>query len=137
MDGEYTHSLDSKNRLTIPMKYREELCADVVLACGSAKNLLLLPYEVWKKRLERISEFPPARRNALRELANHYAARMSPDSQGRIVMPKLQIDFSGIQSDVVVLGQGDYCVIWASEKWGARLAALEAELLGDYASLEL
>ena len=137
MDGEYSHNLDAKNRLTIPSKYRDELGTDVVLARGSANNLLLLPYEIWRERLKGIDDFPPAQRNALRELAYHYAARMAPDAQGRIIMPKEHMEHAGINNSVVVIGQGDYCVIWAAEKWNAHIAELEKGLLDDYAALQL
>ena len=137
MDGEYSHNLDAKNRLTIPSKFRDELGADVVLVRGSAGNLLLFPYELWRERLKAIDEFPPEKRNALRELAYHYAARMTPDSQGRIIFPKDHIDHAGIDSALAVVGQGDYCVIWSAEKWNAHIAELEASLRDDYASLQL
>ena len=136
MDGEYSHNLDAKKRLTIPMKYRDELGADLVLVRGSEKNLLLFPYELWKERLKAIDEFPPEKRNALRELAYHYAARTAPDSQGRIIIPKDHLTHADVDVSVVVVGQGDYAVIWAAEKWSARIASLEAGLLDDYASLQ-
>ena len=138
MDGEYSHNLDAKKRLTIPSKFRNELGADVVLARGSEGNLLLLPYELWRARIETgIERIAPEKRNALRELAYHYAARMSPDSQGRIIFPKSHLDHAQIDDGVVVIGQGDYCVVWAAEKWDARVAALEGELRDEYAKLEL
>jgi MraZ protein len=136
VDGEYSHNLDAKKRLTIPSKYRDELGADVVLVRGSAKNLLLFPYDLWKERLKGIDEFPPAQRNALRELAYHYASRTSPDAQGRIIIPKDHLDHADIDTSVVVIGQGDYSVIWSAEKWEAHIAELEAGLLDGYAALQ-
>ena len=137
MDGEYAHNLDAKNRLTIPSKFRDDLGADVVLVRGSANNLLLFPYELWRERLKGIDDFPPAQRNAMRELAYHYAARMTPDAQGRIIFPKEHIDHAGIDGGVVVIGQGDYCVIWSAKKWASHIEELERSLLGDYANLQL
>ena len=46
---------------------------------------------------------------------NSTMARVSPDSQGRITLPKELVEYADIREAAVVVGCGDYAEIWSEE----------------------
>jgi MraZ protein len=52
------------------------------------------------------------------------AASVSPDAQGRIIIPQALLDHAGISKDAVVVGCDDYVEIWAAE---LRVTCIEEE----------
>lgn len=49
------------------------------------------------------------------------AAQVSPDSQGRIVLPPTLVQYAGIVKGAVIVGCGAYGEIWAEEAYEAML----------------
>ena len=73
--GEYSHNLDSKGRLTIPAKYREQLEPGMVVTRNpSGGCLLLMPMDEWERVSARGSALPRTDRRA---------ARLRPPGRGR------------------------------------------------------
>ena len=56
--GEYTHTIDSKGRITIPAKFRNLLAAGLVVTRGFDQNLMLFPMDGWQELAERIAQRP-------------------------------------------------------------------------------
>ena len=130
--GQVEHILDSKNRITIPVKHRETLGAVCMLVQGTLGNLMLYPLAKWEEMIEEIENFPIEERNDLRDFAFSVSAEVIPDSQGRIVIPQSHIEYAQIKSRVTIIGNGTYEAIWASEvheKREAEVAAVKREKL--------
>tara|TARA_Y100000817_G_scaffold303542_1_gene285602 strand:+ start:72 stop:521 length:450 start_codon:yes stop_codon:yes gene_type:complete len=116
--GEYTNSLDQKNRLSVPVKYRKSLDAandkTFVICKGFDLNLLLYPVEEWKiveKQLISLSSIRDAHRNFIRNIVRH-ANYVRYDSQGRIAIPDILLKYSNINKDVLVIGMLKKIELW-------------------------
>ena len=123
LTGKLDHTLDSKNRITIPAKHREALGATCMLVMGTLGNLMLFPLARWEQMIRDINERPIEERNELRDYAFSVSAEVTPDSQGRIVIPQSHIEYAQIKSNVTIIGNDEYDAIWASEVWEARFTA--------------
>ncbi len=54
--GEYTHSIDDKNRLSLPAKFRSSLGKKVVVTPGLDNCLFVFTHSEWKKIEERLNQ---------------------------------------------------------------------------------
>ena len=88
--GEFTHTIDSKGRLTIPAKYRGELAAGLVVTRGFDQNLMLFPMTEWEELAQRIAQRPLSDEDmrAFRRRVFSGAIDLVPDRQGRILLPQ-------------------------------------------------
>ena len=116
--GEYHNSLDGKNRLNIPAKFRKVLDPvndrTFVLSQGFDKCLLLYPLNEWQEvelQLSQLSSIRTRDRDFIRSITRH-ATPVQYDGQGRIQIPEALIIFSGIQKDVSIIGMIKKIEIW-------------------------
>ena len=116
--GEYNNSLDGKNRLNIPAKFRKSLDPvndrTFVLSRGFDQCLLLYPLNEWQEVETQLSQLSSIRirdRDFVRSITRH-ATPVQFDSQGRIQIPESLIIFSGIQKDVNVIGMIKKIELW-------------------------
>ena len=132
--GEYDHTVDEKNRLTLPARFRDAFVAGVVLARGIERNIDVYPRESWDANVARIADLDSLTREA-REMKRHVfagAAVGELDRQGRVIVPPHLGGHAGIGKDVVVAGVHDHIEIWDRAEWAAHLSAIEGSA-GDVA----
>jgi MraZ protein len=126
--GEYEHTIDDKNRLTLPAKFREPLAGGVVVARGLDACLDVYPRDDWNRLVEaRLAPLDPFSREA-RELKRFFftgAAEAELDKQGRVLVPPRLLERASIVREVVVAGVHDHLEIWDRRAWGDHLAAVE------------
>jgi MraZ protein len=124
--GQYRHNLDSKDRLTIPARYRELLGDWVTLVQGFDRNLAAYTDQGFEEITQRVQgqnvADPVAR--LLRRMVLGTAIRVEVDKAGRIVIPEYQRQIAGLSNELVLVGQGDYFEIWSPEEWSKQEAAL-------------
>ncbi len=113
--GEYTHTLDSKGRLTIPAKFRDQLAAGLVVTRNPLDQcLLLMPMPEWVALSERMKALPLANRQSarLRRILFSAAEDLKPDKQGRIlVSPRLR-QYAHMDAEAMVIGMDNYLELW-------------------------
>jgi MraZ protein len=117
--GEHDHSLDDKNRLTLPAKLREGLGDGVVVTRGMDGCLYAYAAEDWQRLAERIQALDPLSRES-RMMQRHFfsgAVRGELDKQGRMVLPASLLEAAGIHREVTVAGVFDHLEIWDRAKW--------------------
>ena len=126
--GEHEHTIDDKNRLTLPAKFREELASGVVVSRGMDGCLFVWPPAEWRDRfLARVSSLDPLETDS-RKLQRHFfsgAAEAELDKQGRIMIPAALLRYAGLSRDVVVAGVSDHLEIWDREAWRRELNEVE------------
>jgi MraZ protein len=126
--GEYEHTIDDKNRLTLPAKFREALAEGVVVTRGMDGCLYAYPRSEWLERFQsRLGGLDPLQPEA-RKLQRHFfsgAAEAEPDKQGRIMIPGPLLRYAGLSRDVVVAGVHDHLEIWDREAWRRELNEVE------------
>ena len=117
--GEYRHSLDAKNRLIIPSRFREELGASFVVTRYLEGCLTVYTNEQWNRIAAKLAAIPLTNK-AGRQFSRIFlskAVECEPDTQGRIQLPSALIQSAQIIKKCVVIGTGDHIEIWAEERW--------------------
>jgi len=120
--GRYEHTIDSKGRLIIPAKFRNELASGTVVTKGMDRCLFLFPMSEFETLAARIRELPITQEEA-REFRRQMFADASdniPDKQGRIIVPSYLREYAGIDDKVLVIGLDTYIEIWPVEDWENR-----------------
>jgi MraZ protein len=134
--GEYTHTLDSKGRLTLPAKFRETLAQGVVVTRGLDKCLFVFTYDDWKVFTEILSEKLPFTQKSARDFSRFFfsgAVDIIPDRQGRVLIPPFLREYAGLDSDVVIIGANSRLELWDPSRWRDALLDVEsnAEMIAE------
>ena len=126
--GAYDHTLDDKNRLTLPAKFRQSFAEGVVVTRGLDGCLYAFRRADWARLVEsRLSTLDPLRPEG-RRLQRHFfsgAAEAELDKQGRVMIPAQLIEHAKLGRDVVVAGVNDRLEIWNRDAWRKELAEVE------------
>ena len=118
LGGEYRHNLDPKNRLFIPAKLREELGQTFVIAKDiREKCLKVYSLEGWESYIAPLKEQKRKLSEKIMRFLHASLTQVTPDSQGRIVLPQELIEYAEIDKNVIVVGCGDYAEIWAENTY--------------------
>lgn len=117
--GEYRHSLDTKGRIIIPAKFREELGESMVVTRWLDGCLAIYTMDQWNDLYEKLKQLPATKREARRftHMIMAKAAECNLDSQGRIRLPNPLIEEASLKKDCVVIGVSDHVEIWDLNKW--------------------
>ncbi len=88
--GEFHHTIDTKNRLIVPAKFREALGTEFVLTRGMDNCIFGYPLSEWEQLEEKLKQLPLAKKDARAFVRFFYSAAVqcTPDKQGRIMIPK-------------------------------------------------
>jgi MraZ protein len=127
--GLYEHSLDSKDRLTVPSRFRASLSDGVVLSKGFDPCVWVHTPDAFEELSDRfLSPHSPFGKNArsLRRRFHGSSFDEKIDSAGRIRLPKHLIEHASLSGPCVVVGAGEYLEVWSAEEWAAQEAELDA-----------
>lgn len=141
--GEYRHTFDSKNRISLPSKFRKELGASVVVTRGLDRCLFVYPKAAWKKQAEKIAVHSTGSSagRGLSRLMLAGAVEADVDSAGRILVPDYLRSFAALKEKSVVAGVNDRIEVWDEKAWADYTKAIErdadefAERLGTAGAL--
>ena len=125
--GEHEHSLDDKNRLTLPAKLRAEFEDGVFVTRGLDGCLFAYPRAAWEQMVERIRSLDPLAPGS-RVMQRHFfagATQAELDKQGRLVLPASLIEHAGLGREVTVAGVYDHLEIWDRATWQQQLHEVE------------
>ena len=124
--GEYHNSLDGKNRLNIPAKFRRALDPvndrTFILTRGFDQCLLLYPLNEWQEvesQLGHLSSIRNRDRDFVRSITR-YATPVQYDGQGRVQIPETLINYSGISKDITIIGMIKKIELWNPETLNKR-----------------
>jgi transcriptional regulator MraZ len=122
--GEYEHTIDDKNRLTLPARFRAAMESGVVLTRGLDTCVEVYPADGWTELVQaRLSGLNRLSRET-RVLERFYytgAIEAQPDKQGRVMLPPALLEHGGLGREVVVVGMRDRLEIWDRAAWRAQL----------------
>lgn len=127
--GEYSHSLDDKGRIAIPVKFRAAVKKGAVVTRGLDSCLFLYTKEEWNKLAEKLAALPISQANsrAFARLMLAGAMDVEIDKQGRVVLPEYLRTFANLKKDVVIAGLYNRLELWDSEVWSRYKGQTEAE----------
>ena len=117
--GEYNHTVDTKGRLIIPSKFREQLGEEFIVTKGLDGCLFMFPQDEWLAFEEKLRTLPLTQKGA-RQFTRFFVAGATPcelDKQGRILLPATLREFAGLDKDVVLAGMLNRIEIWSKAKW--------------------
>ncbi len=127
--GSYSHSLDAKNRVFIPAKYRDELGEVFYITRKADTYLSIYTEDDWNAYVEKIAKLPESIAADIQHLIIGGAQKCTPDSNGRIILDEKLLKHAKINKNVVFVGVGKQIRIWAEELWS------ECEEKRDFAKL--
>lgn len=117
--GQYIHSIDSKNRLFIPAKFRSNGKL-FILTKGLERCLCLYDHKSWSKVLEKLDNLSIPNKleeRAFKRALLSGAHEVEPDTQGRILIPSILKNYARINSMAIIIGVGNRLEIWDQNEW--------------------
>ncbi|NLJ33988.1 MAG: division/cell wall cluster transcriptional repressor MraZ [Firmicutes bacterium] len=117
--GEYRHTIDSKGRLIIPVKFRDGLGASFVATKGLDNCLFLYPHGEWSNLELKLKSLPFTQADARAFVRFFFsgASECELDKQGRILLAPNLREYAGLGRDVVVIGVSNRVEVWSEEGW--------------------
>jgi MraZ protein len=126
--GSHNHNLDTKGRVAIPARFREELANGMVLTRGFDRCIALYPIPAWESLSAKINELSIADVDVrqFRRMVFSEAVDLQLDSQGRILVPAALRSFAEIDREVVIIGVHSSVEIWNPMRWGATSSEMDS-----------
>ena len=117
--GEYQHNLDSKGRISMPVKFRAKLGLSAIITKGLDACLFVYPKEEWQKMTEKLAQLPVSNSSArsFSRLILSGAMELEFDTQGRAVLPSYLRDYAGLKNEIVAAGVLNRVELWDKEAW--------------------
>ena len=112
--GEYQHTIDAKNRVIVPAKFREDLGSLFYITKGLDGCLFVLSRKGWEQLQ---AKMPLSKSRGLQRFFFAGAAEAEPDKQGRILIPQNLREYAELEKDVTFIGTSTRAEIWSTEKW--------------------
>jgi MraZ protein len=122
--GEYEHTLDEKNRLTLPARFRTAMAGGLVLTRGLDSCVEVYPTADWTALVEsRLAGLNPLSHETRVVERFFYtgAVEVEPDKQGRVMMPPALLEHAKLGREVVVVGMRGRIEIWDRAAWRAQI----------------
>jgi MraZ protein len=121
--GEYECKLDEKGRLRLPSAILNQLgennSRDFVANRGFERCLYLFPKDIWTVKLNEVqglNEYLPEVRQFKRYFYRG-ATEFTPDKADRILLPKILLDYAGIDKTLIITAVGEYLEIWNADAY--------------------
>jgi MraZ protein len=119
--GEYRHNTDSKGRIIVPARFRDELGNLLILTKGLDGCITVYTPKQWERIIEQLYKLPNTKKESRMyiHMVTSKAAECEVDGAGRILIPQNLMDEAAIVKECVVLGVADHVEIWSSLRWKA------------------
>ena len=117
--GEYNHTIDTKGRMIIPAKIREQL-GDLSIVTHGLDNCLAIYTEAAAKNISTALQSQSSTTASVRALKRFVfgsAAELEYDKQGRVLIPVPLREYASLDKQAVIVGAGDHVEIWSREKY--------------------
>ena len=117
--GQYEHSIDEKGRMTIPVRYRDQIQDGAYITLGFDNNLIVMTANTFEHLYENLNNLSITNVDArhLKRLVFSKAYRLEIDKSGRILIPQYLREGANLDSTAILVGIGDRFEIWAPEIW--------------------
>lgn len=125
------HTIDAKNRMSLPASFRQELTRQsqqAPILTNGHECLDLYPYEDWleyERRIVAISDVDP-QAQAFARMRISGATECPIDRQGRILVPPHLREHAGLEREVTVAGVGPKIELWDRARFESSLTHTQA-----------
>lgn len=117
--GTYEHSIDAKNRLTLPSKFVAKLSKTIVVSKGFDGCLEIrsdVAFEEYANKLMEFSQTKKDTRVVTRQLLAN-ASDLEIDGAKRILVPANLLAEAGLTKNIVIIGVGNKIELWDAEAY--------------------
>ena len=129
--GEFRHTIDDKNRLSLPAKFRKEMGKKVVITPGLDSCLFIFTMKEWENISGRLSAGDSSMLQADNRGFNRYllggAVEVEVDAVGRMLLPEHLRERGHLKSKVVFVGVRDRAELWDEEAWDSYQKNVEGK----------
>lgn len=115
--GEFEHSLDSKGRVAVPNKFKDDLGSSFFVTKGLDNCLFVLPEIEWVRLENKLRVMPISKARTLQRFFFSGAAQVETDKQGRILIPSSLRSYANLEKDITFVGVSCRAEIWNSTAW--------------------
>ncbi|OHA20199.1 MAG: cell division/cell wall cluster transcriptional repressor MraZ [Candidatus Taylorbacteria bacterium RIFCSPHIGHO2_01_FULL_51_15] len=117
--GEYTHTIDDKNRLSLPAKFRAEMGKKVVVTPGLDGCLFVFTLKQWEKISEKLggSSMLQGDTRSFNRYMLGGASETEIDSIGRVLIPDFLRERADLKEKVALIGVQSRVEIWNEKTW--------------------
>ena len=137
--GEYIHTIDTKNRVSLPAKFRKEMGKKIIITAGLDSCLFIFTMKEWKKVSTKLStsaadlSFLSADQRTFNRNMFGQASDVEVDSIGRILIPDYLKEKIKITGKVALVGVEDRVEVWNEKTWSEfkKVAEKQAEQLAE------
>ena len=117
--GEFEHSIDTKGRLVLPAKIKDDLGKEFIVTQGLDGCLFGYSLEEWNKFEEKLKTLPLTNK-ITRDFVRFFlsgAVEEETDKQGRFLLPANLREYASLTKDAVIIGVGTRIELWDKKKW--------------------
>lgn len=133
--GMSSHSIDSKGRIVLPAKFREELGESFYLARGFGNCCVqVLSKERFEEISRKIRALPADKAMALQYVFTATAVEVTPNAQGRVIIPQTLREFASLEGEALVIGMNTRLEIWSKQQFD-RFMISQDEVIGEALAL--
>ena len=141
--GEYTHTIDEKNRVSLPVKFRKEVGKKIVVTHGLDNCIFLYSTKEWNNVAEKLGSLGIGQSDTrgFNRFMLAGAVEVEVDSIGRILIPDFLKKFASLDEKVVFAGVHNRVELWNNTRWTEYKGRIEkqadklAEKLGEIGAL--
>jgi MraZ protein len=132
--GEYIHTIDEKNRISMPARFRQELGKKIIITPGLDSCLFIFTIKEWEKVSNRLSDssadlsFLKADQRNFNRYMFGRAAEVEIDSIGRILIPDFLKERIGLKNSAAIIGVKDRVEIWNDKVWSQNQEVVEKQV---------
>lgn len=128
--GEFTHKLDSKNRIMIPSEFRDDLTEEFFITKGPENSLVIYTKDEFDKQSVRLDNLinENKKNRAIKRLFFSSTIKTSLDKQGRVLLNKNLRDYANIESEAIIIGNNTTIELWDVDTWQAYINEVEVNL---------
>ena len=121
--GTHEPKLDTKGRIILPARFREDLADGLVITKGQERCLYVFPANEFSVITEKLIQAPVTEKSARDYLRVMFAGAHDeiPDKQGRVTIPTGLREYASLEKDCVVIGANTRVEIWDSTSWNKYL----------------
>jgi len=118
--GEYTHTIDDKNRVSLPSKFRSLIGKKIVITPGLDQCLFAFTTKEWEKIAGKLSENSSMLSADMRSFTRYMfggASEIEVDNIGRVLIPDFLRERANLKTKVVLIGVQNRVEIWNEKSW--------------------
>jgi MraZ protein len=131
--GEYIHTIDEKNRVSLPAKFRKEMGKKIIITPGLGQCLFVFTSREWDKVSKKLSNsetdlsFLKADQRSFNRYMFGRATEVEIDSIGRMLIPEFLQEGIRLRDKAAIIGVKDRVEIWNEKAWSEQKEKIEKE----------